>query len=307
MEAKPITIRVRTEKGQTRVVVPSDATMKVFCKEGHASVVSLLLRREAIRKNQKGNSALMGAAQQGHAECVQMLVPLEMGLRNQMGQTALHHAALGGSVQCARLLMSEAGAQDRMGRCALHFACLSGSWQVARECVGIEHGLLTKAGLSSLHILMRRPTPDIPDDVFRSVFDLHSHTDNEGRTALMMAAANPGLASTPPHSPTADQLRMLCDHEAGKQDSRGMCALHHAAISGGVLVAGFVVIRELELIDKDGHDALYHSARNHNPGVMRVLIAKGRALLPQVVLRDSINRAQKHARGECADLLMEAL
>ena len=55
---------------------------------------------EAGKKDDKGMTALMHAAQQGYDDIVQVLVEKEAGMNDKYGKTALRFAAYNGHLEC---------------------------------------------------------------------------------------------------------------------------------------------------------------------------------------------------------------
>ena len=72
-------------------------------RRGCVGSVRLLLR-EAGRRDQRGRTALMWAAEAGQAECLGALVELEGGMVDRAGRSALMAAAEMGHVECVALI-----------------------------------------------------------------------------------------------------------------------------------------------------------------------------------------------------------
>ena len=117
-----------------------DVPLAIAAQEGHAAIISLLLRSNVAVDRQapgSGATALQLACMQGHAACVRVLLAggAATDTANADGNTALFLCCEHGHVECARLLL-EAGASIELrwgannaagsGATPLFIACIMG-------------------------------------------------------------------------------------------------------------------------------------------------------------------------------------
>lgn len=205
-------------------------------KAGHAECVRLLRDKEARMQKEDGYSALMIAANNDHIECVELLLNYESALRDKQTETALCIAAEQGYHRCVRILApEEAGLLMRSRQTAMMKAAIKGQDRCVAILAEYESG----------------------------------YQDEWGWTALMYAA-NAGRAECIPHL-LGEAGAVTTGIGSISVPSTGMTALMLASRRGHTEIVNLLVPYELEMVDKDGHDAIWHARDTDQETTVRLL------------------------------------
>ncbi len=128
---------------------------------------STVLRAELGRRDERGRTSLILAAQSGQAKCVRLLLPMSpVDAADMDGRTALMLAATGreaGSVECVKALLpaSDAAKLDQSGRTALCLAAMEGRPEIVELLAFSADPLLAdKEGKTAFDMALARGGED---------------------------------------------------------------------------------------------------------------------------------------------------
>lgn len=118
---------------------------------------------------------------------------------------------------------------------------------------------INKDGATVLHALVRRPNPEIINYFISKGVDVNK-SDNEGNTALMLAAGGRDLAVVETLASKISNINAVND--------KGESALTKAIASGTAEIAAFLLQQgaDVKVINKDGHNLAYYWFDSYRDG-----------------------------------------
>jgi len=233
-------------------------------KKGHARVVSILLRSDALLsevRTEDGRTALMLAAYEGQIDVVQLLSSCQsqQDAVDALGNTALHYAAWGGNLACVRHLLSVwshsiASQKNNEGIVAMQMAAAGNHAEVvaflsevggAEALVAAEEST-SDNGINSLHRAATYDAFETMELLLSKGMDVNGRTAN-GATPLHLCCQH-GNERIARHLVTQSGALV------NLQTDWGLTPLHYACIGNYTTLAKF-------LLEEGKADCLLHNAQ----------------------------------------------
>ena len=164
---------------------------------GHTEVVQALIGAGADvnAANEKGDTALIGAAANGYDEVAKVLIAADAVIekQNTWGNNALHWAAINGCVDVVKRLI-DAGAvlekQNIWGKTPLIGAASNGHVEVVKALIdaGVDVNAVNKSRQTPLMLAAANGHDEVVERLIAAGADVHA-VDDAGETALGYAAS----------------------------------------------------------------------------------------------------------------------
>ncbi|EFO64236.1 Kinase, NEK [Giardia lamblia P15] len=278
---------------------PKSATMILAaCNNDVSDIKAFMNLGNSIgKRDERGMTALMHAAQRGHTQIVKMLANKESGLKDETGMTALMHAALSGHAESVSILCKfEAGVTDKKGQLALSMALENGHLSIVKRLTKYEKETLKWTFLMCAAAkgdvvtvkkhLKNKGRKDANGDTaliiagkagFGNIVELIQPTSKKGVTALMQAAKSGdintvrALVSLQGGMQTTDQYTYEVETES-YSCAKGYTALMFAARHGNKEIISELIEYEAKMQTGTGETALMQAAQAGKTEAVKLLI-----------------------------------
>ncbi|TNJ28280.1 Ankyrin repeat protein 2 [Giardia muris] len=251
-------------------------------------VLMSIYENDVGKKDARGRTALMHAAEAGSELAVQKLLDHEQGAVDAENLTALAHALFARKVQCAELLVSECDIQDRTPRSVLDVVIEAGMYGFVK------------------HVLEK------PLDASKSLYELTlKQSDSRYRKCLLLGGAGADFPVMNLSDLTelmvvaiSGQVRYIQQFidQQGICDSTGSTALMYAVRFNQTACAE-LLLSEAGMETKNGETALMFASQADNRKLVEALL-KSEEGRQTVDGRSALMFAAEAGSGECVRLLL---
>ena len=243
----------------------------------NANAVQILLNYKAsvIDKNNNGATALHFAITNNNIAIAEMLIDngADINETDILGLTALHVSVVLNNCQVARLLLNRGAVVDTKtftGETTLSCATADSKKEVMNRLLfsSIKVNLKDAEGMTELHHAAKSGTADNVELLKKNGADV-GVADNSGKTPLHHAVSS--------SETTKAKLKLLANsHTVKAKDSKGLTALHYAAINNhldGALM--LIPMVDVKIRDNLGRTPLHYAALQGHDHIANALLSAG--------------------------------
>lgn len=240
---------------------------------------NIILRKQLLKVDSQGMTALMHAATNGNTECVKELLKYDKTMvenetihlsrkQDASGMTALMYASCNNRLSCVNLLLPlECNMVSNEKNTALMFAAREGYSNIVKELIikSNELDIKNSDGSTALTFAAVGGYTECFNLLYDSYLNNEICPTNDGFTKLMLAASRNNI----------DAVRQgINEGEARKISSTGFTALMYAAINNSVESLLLLAPYEIKMTTESGITALMLAAKMGNVKCVEALIGE---------------------------------